>query len=596
MCYDPDKAGHKQVCLVGTTSLLGNATVAARLCNLGEYEMAYNLSKLKAPHLTGSSLRLFTAILETNFPGKLIIKKLMKDSGIPYLTNKFIVEEPTFFPIHSSPKTTSSKNKLNKQKKNTASKINNTPGLTIDDYADYYRSGKLSPVEIAENLIKLTVNNTTGDPLNAVIKLDKADLRKQAKESAERFKQGKPLSVIDGVPIAIKDEIDAVPYTRSVGTSFLGKDTAEEDAEVVRRLRNAGALIFCKTNMHEIGIGVTGVNPHFGHVKNPYNPACYSGGSSSGSAAVVASGLCPGSIGADGGGSIRIPAALCGVTGLKPTFGRVSERGAAPLCWSVAHIGPIAGTAKDTAILYEIIAGKDPKESLTQMQPDPELNNAFIKDLKGLKFGIYPDWFYDCDKTMHTSLKNALDYLKSAGAEIIEIEIPELEEMRIAQLITIVSEMTTAMSPYDKEHRKDFGLDVRTNLAMGRSFTNVDYIHAQRMRTKAVNIFEKVFESIDAILTPSTGITAPEIPLKALPKGESNLPMLSDIMRFVTPSNLTGHPAISIPIGYDPKGMPIGLQAIGRPWEESMLLRIAENLEQYVKHRKPIVYRSPLNT
>jgi len=563
-----------------------------------DLHMAYNLAKLKAPHLTGTSLRLFVAILETNFPGKLIIKKLMKDSGIPYLTNKFIEEEPTYFPVYSNfdIKTigTKSQNPLKKGiKRSFGTEKSRTSGLTIDDYAYFYRSGDFSPMDIAENLIKLTVDSKNGDPLNAVIKMDKDDLKKQAKESAERFKQGKPLSILDGVPIAIKDEIDAATYSTSVGTSFLGKKSVSEDAEVVRRLREAGALIFCKTNMHEIGIGVTGINPHFGHVKNPYNPACYSGGSSSGSAAVVASGLCPGAIGADGGGSIRIPAAFCGVTGLKPTFGRVSERGAAPLCWSVAHIGPIAGNARDTAILYNIIAGKDPKESLTQIQPEPNLKNAFPKDLKGLKFGIYPDWFYDCDKSMHTTLKSTLEYLKNSGAEIIEIEIPELEEMRIAQLITIVSEMTTAMNPYDKNHRKDFGLDVRTNLAMGRSFTNVDYIHAQRMRTKAVNIFEKSLQSVNAILTPSTGICAPEIPKKTLPKGESNLPMLSDIMRFATPSNLTGHPAISIPIGYNPEGMPIGLQAIGRPWEESLLLGIASILEQMYEKRKPEVYLSP---
>ena len=560
--------------------------------------MAYNLSRLKAPHLTGSSLKLFTALLETNFPGKLIIKKLMADSGIPYLTNIFIEENPTYFPIHLHPETKSIIAKFKKQTKkrniDSREKSNSSQfGMTIDDYADSYRSGKFTPVDIAENIIKLTVDSENGDPLNAVIKLDKDDLKKQAEESSERFRKGKPLSILDGVPVAIKDEIDAVPYSTSVGTSFLGEKPATEDAEVVRRLREVGALIFCKTNMHEIGIGITGVNPHFGHVKNPYNPMCYSGGSSSGSAAVVASGLCPVAIGADGGGSIRIPAAFCGVTGLKPTFGRVSERGAAPLCWSVAHIGPIAGNARDSAILYNIIAGKDPKESLTQIQPEPNLKDAFPKDLKGLKFGIYPEWFYDCDKSMHRVLNNALDHLKDTGAEIIEIEIPELEEMRIAQLITIVSEMTTAMGPYDKEHRKDFGLDVRTNLTIGRSFTNVEYIHAQRMRTRAINIFEESFKTVNAILTPSTGIGAPEIPTKALPKGESNLPMLSDIMRFATPSNLTGHPAISIPIGYDIKGMPIGLQAIGRPWEESLLLGIAGLLEKVYEKRKPEVYLSP---
>ncbi|MCK5197858.1 MAG: amidase, partial [Spirochaetales bacterium] len=210
----------------------------------------------------------------------------------------------------------------------------------IDDYASLYRKKKITPLEVAEKLLEIIYDDEGADPLNAIIKLDREDFLGQAADSAERLKAGKPRSLLEGVPIAVKDEIDALPYSTNVGTSFLGQSAAAADAEVVRRLREAGALILGKANMHEIGIGVTGINPHFDSTRNPHNPECYTGGSSSGSAAAVAAGYCPAAIGADGGGSIRIPASLCGVTGLKPTFGRVSERGAAPLCWSVAHIGP----------------------------------------------------------------------------------------------------------------------------------------------------------------------------------------------------------------------------------------------------------------
>ncbi len=557
--------------------------------------MAYNLSKLKAPRMTGTALKIFTSMLEGPFPGKLIIKKLMKDSGIPFLTGKIIEEEPTFFPLHGQinnkvVKTVSTEKFLKSKRTGSKTGVFRYPG--IDDYAVLYRTKETTPTEVAENLIRLINIDKEGDPIHAVIKLEENDLLKQAEDSTERLKKGKPRSVFEGVPIAVKDEIDAVPYTTGVGTSFLGVNPADSDAEVVKRLMDAGALIIGKTNMHEIGIGVTGINPHFGSARNPHNPECYTGGSSSGSAAAVAAGYCPAAIGADGGGSVRIPAALCGVTGLKPTFGRVSERGAAPLCWSVAHIGPIASSARDTALLYAMIAGKDSKESLTQHQPEPDISTE--ADIKGIRFGIYPEWFYDCDEGIHELLKSSISLLEKSGGKIVEIEIPELEEMRIAQLITIVSEMTTAMSPYDREHRKDFGLDVRTNLAIGRAFTNVDYIHAQRMRTRAIDIFNTLLQDVDCIITPATAITSPVIPKDTLPDGESDLAMLSDLMRFVTPANLTGHPAISVPIGFDVKNMPVGLQFIGRPWEEALLLKIAAGMEEKIGPVKPAVFTPPV--
>jgi Asp-tRNA(Asn)/Glu-tRNA(Gln) amidotransferase A subunit family amidase len=193
--------------------------------------------------------------------------------------------------------------------------------------------------------------------LSIFVAWEQADLLAQATASAQRLREGRPLSPLDGVPVAVKDELDLRGFGTSVGTRFLGKQPAAEDSTAVARLRAAGALLLGKVNMHEIGIGVTGQNPHHGTVRNPYDPQRHTGGSSSGSAAAVAAGFCPIAIGADGGGSIRIPASLCGVVGLKPTYGRVSETGAAPLDWSVAHIGPLGATARDVALGYAAIAG-----------------------------------------------------------------------------------------------------------------------------------------------------------------------------------------------------------------------------------------------
>jgi len=380
------------------------------------------------------------------------------------------------------------------------------------------------------------------------------------------------------------------PYPTKVGTSFLGQSPAIEDATVVARMSEAGALLVGKTNMHEIGINVTGLNPHHGTARNPYNVNHYTGGSSSGSAAAVAAGLVPVALGADGGGSIRIPASFCGVFGIKSTFGRVSEFGAAPLCWSVAHVGPLAGTATDMALAYAVISGPDLRDPNSLHQPLPTLEGWDKLNLRGIKLGVYKEWFQHAEPEVVAACENMLKRFTDMGAEIIEVVIPDLELNRIAHTVTIVSEMVQAMSYTYPEHHREHGLDVRLTLALGRAFTSCDYVLAQRARTRIINNFKRVLEQVDMILTPTTGIAAPPIPKDALPAGNSDLSITAEIMRFVTAGNLTGLPAISFPAGYTIKGLPIGMQAIGRPWQESSLLRLAVNAEQAVERKEPQVY------
>jgi len=341
--------------------------------------------------------------------------------------------------------------------------------------------------------------------------------------------------------------------------------------------------------MHEIGIGVTGINPHHGPARNPYSPGFCTGGSSSGSAAAVAAGLCPVALGADGGGSIRIPAAFCGVVGLKSTFGRISEIGAYPLCWSVAHVGPIAATAMDAALAYSIIAGIDPADPSSQFQPTPVMDGFGNTNLSGMKIGIFTPWFNHASKGVADACHALADKFQGLGAKIVEIEIPNLDMSRVAHLITIVSEMNASMNAFYEKHRKDFGLDVRANLVLGRSFTTSDYIKAQKMRAKAVKNMYTAFEKADVIITPATGCVAPPILPDAIPDGESDLTVLTEIMRFANLSNLTGFPAISFPAGYE-GDLPVGMQAIGKPWEEHTLLRLAHAAETLVERKKPQVF------
>lgn len=546
----------------------------------------YQLKSLKLPKLTGITLRIFATAVENPLGRALLINNLLENGGIPKLRRKNYVQNPTFYPLQHS-RNGGKEDPIAYYQDGTVKKV---PFLNTSDFVSGYSNRSFTPESIAERFLQnVEKSENGGSPLRAFIAIDHEDLINQAGASSARYNQGKPLGPLDGVPIAIKDEVDMVPYPTTVGTSFLGSMPAERDATVVSRLRAAGALLVGKTNMHEIGINPNGSNVNFGAVRNPYNKECDPGGSSSGSAAAVAAGLVPAAIGADGGGSIRIPATLCGVVGLKATFGRISEFGAAPLCWSVAHLGPIAANVEDTALLYSVIAGPDPKDANTLQQPPVTLKDWNRADLKGLKLGIYKDWFEHASSEVVSGCKAMLSKFVKAGAEIVEINIPELDEMRIAHAITILSEMALCMKAYQNQ-RKHHGAAVRMSLVLGEALSSSDYIQAQRMRTRSLTIFENVFQQVKVIITPGTALTAQPIPKGGEADGWSDLGIDTEMMRFVFPGNLAGLPAISFPIGYDQRGLPIGMQAIANHWQENILLRVAYNAERMTERIKPPCY------
>jgi Asp-tRNA(Asn)/Glu-tRNA(Gln) amidotransferase A subunit family amidase len=347
-----------------------------------------------------------------------------------------------------------------------------------------------------------------------------------------------------------------------------------------------------KANMHEIGIGVSGFNEHYGSARNPYHDLHHTGGSSAGPGCVVGAGLVPVSIGADGGGSIRLPASFCGTVGLKPTYGRISERGAAPLCWSLAYLGPLANCARDAALAYEMMAGADPEDPHSLGHVHPVIDPLAPRSLSGVTLGVYWPWFRHAQAEVVAAGERLLEQMCAHGARLVEIEIPELELARLAQLVTITSEMTTALWPQVRDRLGDFGIETQLNLAIARASTASEYVHAQRIRTRAIAHVERALASCDAIVTPASGNTAPRIH----PTGGavSDLSRTMETMRFAYLSNLTGHPAISFPAGYDAAGLPIGLQAIGQGWSEQLLLRLAAFADTVVERRKPQRYYAPI--
>lgn len=555
----------------------------------------YNLKDLNVPRLAGLSLSLVTWITENSLLRGLVSSSLFKNAGITWLRALEIDDAPTYEPHPPVSHSTSSQAGIDlseiQDKEQTAPTQDGFNFLTSFDYAHAYRQGAADPLSVAEKVLAaIQESNNNSPPLRAMIACLSEDVLAQANASKKRFEEGRPLSLLDGVPVAIKDEIDQAPYGTSDGTSFFGKTPAVKDSTVVARLRSAGALLIGKANMHEIGIGVTGFNQHHGTARNPYNLLHHTGGSSSGPASAVAAGLAPLAIGADGGGSIRIPAGFCGVVGLKPTFGRVSEKGAFPTNWSVAHIGPIGASTLDVALGYALIAGVDANDPHTFNQPDPTLQGFQQADLSDLSVGIYEPWVHHATPEISAAFDLTLERLQKMGLRIKKIRLANLEAARVAHMITISSEMVTGLDRVYHQHRQDFSLEVRYDLALARLFTARDYVKAQQFRTRLIEQFERAFEEVDLVLTPTTAVTAPPIRPDTLAKGESDFVLLTKIMRFATPANLTGHPAISVPIGYDSQGLPIGLQAIGRYWQEHALLRFANIVERLNERQRPALY------
>ncbi|UCH59582.1 MAG: amidase [Anaerolineales bacterium] len=558
----------------------------------------YDLKSVKLPRLAGGVLNLIVNLVENPLTRGLILGNLLQNGGIIDFGKLEVLTAPTFQP---NPPRHFQQDDQDSESLDVLQTIqdqypfpNQQAGFkfnTIQDYAHAYREGRTTPVQVAEAALAAIADSEQHNPaLHVFIAMKADDVLEQAQAATQRIQQGTSLGILDGVPVAIKDELDMIPFPTTIGTRFLGHSPVAADATVVARLRAAGALLLGKTNMHEIGIGVTGHNTHYGTVRNPYNPGHHTGGSSSGPAAAVAAGFCPLAVGADGGGSIRIPSGFCGVVGLKPTFSRISEHGAASLTWSMGHLGPIAATPHDAAVGYAIMAGADPHDLNTLNQPPISLRDLHRLELSDLTLGVYWPWFRHADAQVVYACEEMLDRLEKLGASIREVELPELEAARLAHVITIGSEIAAALEPYYATHHKDYSLEVRINLALARSLTSRDYLKAQQVRTRTIAYFETALSQVHAILTPATAVTAPPINLAAQPDGESDLTVLTEIMRYATPPNLTGYPAISFPAGYDQAGLPIGMQAIAGYWQEHLLLRLAHAAQQELERKAPAVH------
>ncbi|XP_042435458.1 fatty acid amide hydrolase-like [Zingiber officinale] len=582
----------------------------------------YKPQHLQAPHLTGYGFLLFTWLMEAPVLGSLIARFLKKQNGLTkILRNTVIPERPMFKPEYPPQESEPGVVFLGDdrhpvERVQTALEClpsydssrewdhdTSSPFLywKIRDYAHAYRKDFTTPSIVAEHIISVVEKSNA--PFLVSFSAD--EVRRQASASTQRFGDGKPISILDGIFMAIKDDIDCCPHpTKGATTWFHNIHTVTEDAICVSRLRSCGVIFIGKANMHELGLGTTGNNPNYGTVRNPHSIERYTGGSSSGPAALVASGLISAAVGTDGGGSVRIPSSLCGIVGLKTTYSRTDITGALCDCGTVEVVSPLASTVEDAMLIYAAMAGTSESDRIV-FNPSPLCIPKLSTDdnsniLQAIRLGKYTEWFHDVSNSeISNKCEDVVNNLAASfGCEILEIILPEMEEMRTAHLVSIGSESLCGLNAHCEAGKGSLlTLDTRTSLALFRSFSASDYVAAQRLRRRSMHYFLEAFKKVDIIVTPTTGITSPVIAPSSLKLGESDYEVQAYLMQFVIAGNLLGLPAISVPIGHDKGGLPIGLQLIGRPWNEATILRVAAAVEELCSgsRRRPSQFYDILN-
>ena len=386
---------------------------------------------------------------------------------------------------------------------------------------------------------------------------------------------------LSGIPVAVKDLFDTTGIRTTAGSKFFADNIPETDAFVVKKLKEAGALILGKTNTHEIALGVTGNNPHYGTACNPWDPTRIPGGSSSGSAIAVATGMALGALGTDTGGSIRIPASLCGIVGFKPTYGRVSLRGVFPLSWNLDHVGPLAKTVEDAALLLQVISVYDPIDPASIKMLLGDYLGHLMDSMRGRKIALgVGEYIESADPEVLDAVRAAAKVFASFGCPIQEVDVSWMREAALANKTMTQADGAAVHRERLREHPDWFGEDIRRRLEDGAKTTSTEYSLARRTQAEVRKKCEQFFELYDLLLTPTTPIPAPTI------AGNDAVEQAGRLTRFTSPFNLTGLPALSVPCGFTTGGLPIGLQIVSRAWADAKVLNAGNVFEQSTEWHK----------
>jgi aspartyl-tRNA(Asn)/glutamyl-tRNA(Gln) amidotransferase subunit A len=440
-----------------------------------------------------------------------------------------------------------------------------------------FRARELAPVEVVDALAKRIEQ---AEPVvNAFTTLTLEQARADALRVTDAYGRDEATAPLAGVPFAVKDLFDTEGVRTTYGSAIFADHVPARDAEAVRRMKGAGAILIGKTSTHEFAWGITSVNPHFGAVRNPWAPERFSGGSSGGSGASLAVRETPLALGSDTGGSIRVPAAFCGVVGLKPTYGRVSTAGAFPLARSLDHPGPMARTPADAALFLAVIAGVDPEDPSTVDIPLGDLEGELRGGLEGLRVGLCPDLHVvPLAPDVEAAWASAVRVVEGLGARLVEVALPEASRIfetftRIQRAEVLFAHERRGLYPAQADR---YGADVRGRLELATKVTLGEYLAAEAERERVRAGFARMFQEVDLLLTPVAA--GPPLPI-----GEERLVHLGReiefrelVMSYTTPQDLVGLPACSIRAGFDSLGIPVGAQFTGPPWREARVLRAAQ--------------------
>ena len=426
---------------------------------------------------------------------------------------------------------------------------------TLSALSEALRTKQVSPLEITRACLDRIGEHDR--QINAFITTLEKPALKSARIAESEILRGRYRGPLHGVPYAIKDLFLTRGIRTTCGSRILQDFVPSFDAAVVERLADAGAILLGKLNMHEFAFGTTSVNPHYGAVRNPWNQTRVTGGSSGGSAAAVACRFAFFSLGTDTGGSIRIPASLCGVCGLKPTYGRISRYGVYPLAWSLDHVGPIAGSVPDLAVVLKVLAGSDRRDPGSASEKVPDYTGALTTDLSGITLGVPRELFFDdLDDEVRRSARRAIADLKRAGARVETVSIPIVADASRAASIVLFAEAAASLEKWHRTRPKSLGEDVRARLELGAAIPAADYLKALRVRRKVQEAFQRVFERVDALITPQLPITAPGIDETTVRINGREEPVPAALTRFTRIYNLTGLPCLSVCCGFSRDGLP----------------------------------------
>lgn len=458
--------------------------------------------------------------------------------------------------------------------------------LTIHEAGPLLKSGQLSPLELTRVFLDRIAQ--LDGTLQAFITVLPEQALAAARTAEAEILRGNYKGPLHGIPIALKDLYDTKGIRTTASSQVMAGRVPVEDATTTARLAAAGTILLGKLAMHEFALGGPDPTCGFPLARNPWNLDHIPGGSSSGSGAAVAAGLCMGSLGSCTGGSIRGPAAYCSMVGLKATYGRVSRYGVVPLSWTLDHCGPMTWTVEDCALMLQAIAGYDPKDPTSSRAPVPDYSAALRDDISGLSIGVPRHFFFSDDPRIDRDtlerVETALQGLEALGASVQDVSIPMLDYAGAAQPVIMLSEAFAYHEQNLRRMPQKFGDMVRARFRMGGLFTAADYVQAQRVRNVLKRQCAEALQQVDVLVSPTMSVPAPAF---------AAMDAMTTTRRpsFTGPYNLTGMPAISLPCGFTSAGLPVGLQIAGKPFDEPTVLRVAYTYQQdarWFEQRPPV--------